>query len=585
MTRVELIRNIAKYSGVPGSEAKIFFEIFLKRLSAILKTGQALSLKGFGYFYLLHGKMKKAKLTYEDEFEKSEIIELIFYSEFKVPNNKTFNGLFFNVPISGEDEFNAVDAAFSLSFGKPLIPFKGDVDSDFYIPHTGSELRRLIESKVDKTVENSEITEAADFLELVIDIEGDLFNLSEAHTDEEVSDISFEELISDKDISRQIEEDAILDLADTDVGDEKGKRTSIDWDFDSFDLAVTKEDERHPEPEHVSEPEEEPKVQIDYHKIEMKPVPQEETDTAKPEPVEKFERVKTLSTIMDNKTDEKPETVSSQVKPTEKEKSELPEPVKPKTEKSDIEFIELDPVERTVDYRKERAKRKKSAKLSDLEKSSDKILLNEQKEIFRNMQSSSNVLPFIMLFVSIAIIGYGVYYYLNNIKGAGDKPVTTPIVQLNTDRMNVVQRDFDFPVSYPYPMRTENIENVQSIFDIKKEETEITESVPEVSAAITKPEEPVVIPEEPKLIVNNQPPPGTEKRIDVNLFQYGNVYIVQVAAFRSNSVAENEAGRFRNKGHNAFVERAEVDGSIWHRVKVGNFIDLEEAKRFAVQFK
>ena len=50
MTKAELIRKIAKRSGVPDSEAKIFFEIFLKRISVLLKPGEAIKLNAFGYF-------------------------------------------------------------------------------------------------------------------------------------------------------------------------------------------------------------------------------------------------------------------------------------------------------------------------------------------------------------------------------------------------------------------------------------------------------------------------------------------------------------------------------------------------------
>jgi len=188
-----------------------------------------------------------------------------------------------------------------------------------------------------------------------------------------------------------------------------------------------------------------------------------------------------------------------------------------------------------------------------------------------------------MLIVSIGIIAYGIYYYLNNIKGASKQRVQETKIQFNTEGMNIVERDFDFPVSYPYPKRTEIDKDELSIFDIKKEEAVST--VKEEPVKIVKVEKPEETPEEIRPEVNNQPPAGTVKKIGVNLFLYGNVYIVQVAAFRSNSVAENEAGRFRNKGYNAFVERAEVDGTIWHRVKVGNFTNLEEAKKLAVQFK
>jgi len=194
-------------------------------------------------------------------------------------------------------------------------------------------------------------------------------------------------------------------------------------------------------------------------------------------------------------------------------------------------------------------------------------------------------MPYLMLAFSLLVISYGIYYYLSNIKGASEVLVETSVKEFNTDKMIVVDREFDFPVSYTYSPKPEGIIGESNILDLKEPEQvkaeEKIEVIPDDKQIIKMEEKPV----HQEIAVNNQPPSGSVKTIGVNLFQYGNVYVVQVAAFRSNSVAENEAGRFRNKGHNAFVERAEVDGGIWHRVRVGNFTDLEEAKKFAVQFK
>jgi cell division septation protein DedD len=66
-----------------------------------------------------------------------------------------------------------------------------------------------------------------------------------------------------------------------------------------------------------------------------------------------------------------------------------------------------------------------------------------------------------------------------------------------------------------------------------------------------------------------------------NIYKYGNYFVVQVAAFRSSSISENEAGKYRNKGFSAFVEAAEIPGrGTWYRVRVGNFNTKEEAQIF-----
>ncbi len=590
MTRAELIRKISKQSGVPDSETKVFFEIFLKKLVVFLKTGQALFVDGFGYFYLVQGKISKSFSTGEEDAPEYEVIELIYFSNNQVKEKTEFDGLFFNIPVTDGDEFNSVDAAFSLSFGKPLIPFKGIVESDFYIPHTGSELRRLIESKVDKTVENSAITEVSELLSSVIDLDLDILNKSKLKPDEEASGLVFKDSISEKDISKQIEEEQILDLADTNVSDETSKdsRSAVSWDFGSFEKTKTKEEEKKLEvPDDQMKVDDSAIIKIDYDKAESKEKLAEKEDEEKKDSQEKFERVKTLDGIID-KTIERPVITFPTILFDESNQEPLKEePVKLIFDKKSSEFIGIEPKRRTVREKREKERVRKPEKTSTNKTKRDILSIEEEKERFRqrhkHRKSSSSVTPYIMLIVSIGIIAYGIYYYLNNIKGASKQQVQEPKIQFNTDRMNIVERDFDFPVSYPYPKRTEIYKDELSIFDIKKEEAVSTAK--EEPVKIVKVEKPEETPEEIRPEVNNQPPAGTVKKIGVNLFLYGNVYIVQVAAFRSNSVAENEAGRFRNKGYNAFVERAEVDGAIWHRVKVGNFTNKEEAKKLAVQFK
>lgn len=595
MTRSELIRKISKRAGVPDSETKVFFEIFLKRLSSILTTGQAVYLKGVGYLYLVQGNIKRFQDEVEQENVKPEIMELFYFADRPVTDIYSSDGMFFIVPVPEEDDFNAVDSAFSLSFGKPLIPFKGVVETEFFIPHTGSELRRLVESKVDKTIEHAELIEATQFADTVVDIDEILFFRSKDQYSEDESTLSFEDLLSDKDITKQIEEDAIIDLAET-VDDKNNlvSKPSISWDFDSFDEITAGKDkdeiQTKPETEHGLSEEEKATPDSDIKESESEE--DKHTDTIHLQPFEKFERVKTLTDILDEGSDEETENISPLLKGKKKIEIEdnLSETVK--SEKKESEFIELNTAARLASEQKERSKQKieKQIKQPVTELSYEKSTLSEKRDKFRQLQrsKSSNLLPFIMLALSIAIISYGVYYYLSNIKGTAQKPDTEAKVQFNTDGMKIIERDFDFPVSYPYPKRIEVRDGFTNIFDLK-EDAKIDGSPPVVGPTPVREDLPEVVPEvvieEPKTVINNQPPPGIEKRIGVNLFQYGDVYVVQVAAFRSSSVAENEAGRFRNKGHNAFVERAEIDGSYWHRVKVGNFTDLEVAKKFAVQFK
>ncbi|MBS4033757.1 MAG: SPOR domain-containing protein [Ignavibacterium sp.] len=598
MTRAELIRKISKQAGVPDSESRIFFEIFLRKLTAILRIGQAINIKGFGYFYLLQGKIIKSADNVDSENYRPEFIDLIYFSGSKVEDLKKNEGLFFNIPNTDEDEFNSVDASFSLSFGKPLIPFKGYTESDFYIPHTGSELRRLIESKVDKNIENAEITNTVDLLQAAIEIDSDIFTkpltakedefIAEPEDNLSITKISDEDFTKlewdlDKDLIRQIEEESIIDMADSSNEEE----SVISWDFSSFE-------DLNPEsiqPKEFSKTDEAEKQNKERIQKDEKIADENETSkdsvTEKPAASDKFERVKSLTKISDidldkksvsftSSTQEKEESFKKKVLgesfPAKKDRTEFVD-LKDKF-KSKVELEEQEPMDQLV---------KKPFRNDVKEKSS--IYTGKEKLRQKRIKSRTSYTPYFMLAFSLMVIGYGIYYYLNNIKGVSEVPVEKSVKEFNTDKMVVIDREFDFPVTYPYSPKPEGTINESNILDLKDPEQvkveEITEVIPDDKPIIKDEEKPV----QPELKVNNQPPSGSVKTISVNLFQYGNVYIIQVAAFRSNSVAENEAGRFRNKGYNAFVERAEIDGSIWHRVRVGNFTDLEEAKKFAVQFK
>ena len=58
MLKAELIKKFAKHNGVPDSEAKIFFEIFLRKLAEHLNSGRSFIIHGLGYFELKKGEVK-----------------------------------------------------------------------------------------------------------------------------------------------------------------------------------------------------------------------------------------------------------------------------------------------------------------------------------------------------------------------------------------------------------------------------------------------------------------------------------------------------------------------------------------------
>ena len=125
MTKAELIRKIAKNVGVPDTDSKIFFELFLKKISAVVEIGQSIFVDDFGYFHLIKGSIKKPVFSFKDNEVSEEEVELVLYSEEKDLRNSETKGLVFNIPIFDEEDYHPIDSSFSLSIGKPLIPLRG----------------------------------------------------------------------------------------------------------------------------------------------------------------------------------------------------------------------------------------------------------------------------------------------------------------------------------------------------------------------------------------------------------------------------------------------------------------------------
>ncbi|MDD5609888.1 MAG: SPOR domain-containing protein, partial [Ignavibacterium sp.] len=218
----------------------------------------------------------------------------------------------------------------------------------------------------------------------------------------------------------------------------------------------------------------------------------------------------------------------------------------------------------------------------------------EQKAEYYEPVEKKNYLPFIIFPLIVIVLSLALYWYLEFFQKK-EIPVKNVNISLNTANTTVIKRDYDIPVSTPYPLQTEgttlnqNAATSEEVVkeDVKKEDVVINEQVdkqPEV-----KIEKKEVKPEPPAIIPDIKPLSSTTttltkpKALNVgnNIFKYGDYFVVQVASFRASSISENEAGKYRNKGYNAFVETAEIQGrGTWYRVRVGNFSTKEEAQNF-----
>lgn len=695
MTKAELIRKLAKNSGIPDQDAKIFFELLLKRISSDTKIGQSLFLNGFGYFYLIKGSIKKPVYSYNDNQVSEEEIDLILFSEESDLKNSDTKGLVFSIPFSDDDDFHPIDAAFSLSIGKPLIPLRGVPFDDIYIPTSGYEYRRLIESKVDKVISNAVIAELAEsFPILVIDARSYNSNqvqlkwtdTADAETSEKVipdeqpvqkTELSeYEKQTQElkniawdfgEDLSQQIEAESILDIADEKI---------------SFDLNQKKDETTQDEIKQEKFNEENTETLIEESFIEIgekdltKPVEISLSENADTESSEKLDELLNFNENTIEVKNEDADVISSE----SSEPLLIQSDISGNSDELLIDEIQIDEIqidgiqnddtsEQTIEITEtpdsdedkqfwentskyfetyipnksqgeskedeaaassdneiinedhnhsEEIKEDTYPELSEAENESDSNLQEEtnrndisdvesieedeeavkeqteQKAEYYEPVEKKNYLPFIIFPLIVIVLSLALYWYLEFFQKK-EIPVKNVNISLNTANTTVIKRDYDIPVSTPYPLQTEgttlnqNAATSEEVVkeDVKKEDVVINEQVdkqPEV-----KIEKKEIKPEPPAKIPDLKPLSSTTttltkpKALNVgnNIFKYGDYFVVQVASFRASSISENEAGKYRNKGYNAFVETAEIQGrGTWYRVRVGNFSTKEEAQNF-----
>ena len=248
MTKAEIIRKLAKRVGVQDLDAKIFFEVFLRKVSQQLNPGETIKIKNFGYFQMRIGKINNTSANNPAPLSS----DLIVFYPLQNDQYESTEYLIFNIPGKKEEEYNVIDSYFSLSFGKPVIPLKDANISEYFIPPTGNELRRLFDSKADKLLQEVEVVENFTKEVEILLIDPELIDPDQIEINwDEINDkpVSPEKIISGKEpgslnesnafswefgeeLEKQIEEEALLDTENeenlfVDYNDLK----NISWDF------------------------------------------------------------------------------------------------------------------------------------------------------------------------------------------------------------------------------------------------------------------------------------------------------------------------------------------------------------------
>lgn len=649
MTRSELIKKISRKAGIPDSDVKLFFEILLKRLSSSMKIGQAAYLKDFGYFFLLKGKINKSRMNFIDDDVPDTYIDFILFSLTKDLQSSIQEGLIFNVPTSDEDDFHPVDSYFNLSIGKPLIPLRGASTDEFYIPTGGFELRRLIESKVEKIISETEILSAYESNPPQIILTSQAFsnnrislelNEPELKLDEEIPESFIETGELKKDDTLKIEHVAwdfgvefsdeieirTESAQDNKTSEEMIESTDIITE-ENAELAVSETEIEKTLEEvlsdninlEVSNPEDEIIIsdELDVN-LEDKTI--DEKNDIEEVPLKLSDEIigsDELRISLDEKINENEVLLDAEVAKEEEIQSDINissndsetelNQISELPEEEEFEEIqtELDNVAET-EVESDKIPNDKFQVMNENlnneyppeeepeeEYQPDKESFSEDKELKRvreelySYQPQKSKVPLIIIIIGTIIIAAMLYFYITQIKNVGSTQ-TQSNLSLKTDKASIVERSFELPVYYPYPKKQDEELSKSGISENPVNETKATQTGSNQNNI--EPLNSQTNNNDKNLQKQNQitvPPPSQNyERVAANIFRYGDHYVVQVAAFRSNSIAENEAAKLRNKGYKAFVEKAEIQGNgTWFRLRVGNFPTLRDAQEFQSRIK
>ncbi len=282
MNKAELIRAVAKRAGIPDVNAKLFFEVLIKRLSEILQPGQAADIPGIGFLQYRMGKLQKKDDLKEDTSLKNNLNLIVYYQNEDEPDA---NNLIFNIPDIDSHAQDSIEQSFSLSIGKPVIPLKGVKETEYHTPLTGRQLKDLVSSRVETLL--SEIKILKDYAkgseilfitptkfsrdqfeirweDLSADDLDDKIKIETKSNSEEIETTDKIEWEFGADLNKQIEEEAILDTEKDGNSlitrkDNKTQEDNSNWNFgitqdfssqiNKTDTKIDDETELQPEPD------------------------------------------------------------------------------------------------------------------------------------------------------------------------------------------------------------------------------------------------------------------------------------------------------------------------------------------------
>jgi len=588
ISKAKLIKKITEKARLLPFDSEQFFEIFLFQMKTRMKAGEVLEIKDLGFFSLKKCRVKSDRLVTSGSEDQVKPVTMILFSEEPVFREENKNIHFFSIPQVIPNKDDDIESHLSLSIEKPLITESEFAEEIFSAFKSNSEVFKNFVSKADVLISSMLKTNADEIEDFILEdspeefIEDDTIEVKTTpkekvvQPDEGAKRVNWDDLrdsssslpwdFGRKFFERKIDypEQERIDAQNQPRKEEKNQDKEIKSHDEEKIIEGTLKSDFDEKPLTTSEEKYDSEVDTENHLY------SDEEEKINGEEISRYERVRAF--------------ISSEMKGKEKpvdEESENAKTEEPKSEKAGRNDNDFTPVKsKSETYRLETRKKKKSF----LTKKGS-ISLSEAKEKYNYHRRKKGILPFaIPLAILVIAIGI-VYIYLAEDSILSSEPENVVVKVTPPPHVNIIERDFEFAVTFPYSKSEANNEISGIDPSVFKEDVKLVEKKPEVK--VTEPEKKAQLEAKIENIVREEVEPKieTEKTsTNKNISKYKDYFIVQVAAYKTYEEADAEAEKFRNQGYNAFIEIAELPGrGTWYRIKVGDFTSVKHAEDFLMR--
>lgn len=567
LSKDELVITVAQSCGVSAEVSSYFFEVFVNRLSNKLKPGDLLNFHSHGFFHKRNCRIQIEK-TSESPTPKSYLIQLVLFSSnskvrndladihfLKIPNLKTLwvDDKDFQKNLNAGDfapytERNQLIKSFATKAEVIISSLRKDYDSELVeeltIPLT-FDLNFLVKRGL-KNSSSGERTEVTNKSEDVFGSVSNENNLNSKVDSTKVSNpIAEENETEDKSLPWNYGTKFL----------EKDKSKNVD-EITSENRERIRNDRQNPDRQ-LRESRRNQEVRLK----DFEPVP---SHTILPKDEVKSDVNKTVKFSI------------------EKGKSSS-EGVPAKTNK----FTEVK--SRSESYRLGKDIGKNKGKLDKYPS-----IRSSQERAFT---ARRNYLPFIAIAALVVIVAAVVYIYFFKGESTGTSVDINFAAIKPPSNVNLIERNYDFTVSYPYPKMDNKVElsgiNRDQLFASENKPVVTNEVKPEIKKEppveiknenIAKTENPPEVKEEKTStpVVEEEKPPVVEtKELNNRIFLYRGFYVVYIGTYKTEEAADREADKYFDLGYNAIVEVVENRGrGLVYKLNVGDFTSEEFARQF-----